>query len=67
MTAGCMAWGVLLGWLRLRTGSVWPAVFGHGVLNAAGGMVVMLAQAGVPLELALQVRLASPTASPQLL
>lgn len=43
MTVGCVAWGVLLGWLRLRSASVWPAVFAHGALNAAGGLIVILA------------------------
>lgn len=46
MVAGCVAWGVVLGWTRLRTGSVWPAVVGHGALNAAGGLVLLLAAAG---------------------
>lgn len=43
MTGGCVAWGVLLGWSRLRSGSVWPAVVGHGGLNAAAGVVVLFA------------------------
>lgn len=34
-TVFCVVIGAVLGWLRLRTGSVWPAVIGHGVLNAA--------------------------------
>ncbi|TRY16720.1 CPBP family intramembrane metalloprotease [Tessaracoccus rhinocerotis] len=46
MTGACIAWGVLFGWARLRTGSVWPAVFGHGALNAAGGMVMLFVAAG---------------------
>lgn len=46
MTAGCVAWGALLGWSRLRTGSVWPAVVGHGALNAAAGLIVLFAAAG---------------------
>ena len=53
MTAGCMAWGVLFGWSRLRTGSVWPAVVGHGALNASASMVVLVAAAGAPMDLAL--------------
>ncbi|MGW9628199.1 CPBP family intramembrane glutamic endopeptidase [Microbacterium sp. NPDC055521] len=46
MTAGCVAWGVLLGWLRLRSGSVWPAVFAHGAVNAAAGLPTLLYAAG---------------------
>ena len=47
MTGGCIVWGVLFGWSRLRSGSVWPAVIGHGALNAGAGLVVLLAAAGV--------------------
>lgn len=43
MVAGCVAWGVLFGWLRLRSGSVWPAVLAHGALNAAAGLVLIVA------------------------
>ncbi|MFF7291888.1 CPBP family intramembrane glutamic endopeptidase [Microbacterium sp. NPDC008134] len=43
MVGGCVAWGVLFGWLRLRSGSVWPAVIAHGALNAAAGMVLVVA------------------------
>lgn len=46
MVGGCVAWGALLGWARLRSASVWPAAIGHGALNAAGGLVVLLAAAG---------------------
>lgn len=30
--------GALLSWLRLRTGSVWPAVLARGAINAAAGL-----------------------------
>ncbi|MDR6865638.1 membrane protease YdiL (CAAX protease family) [Microbacterium resistens] len=46
MVGGCVAWGILLGWLRLRSGSVWPAVFAHGALNASAGMFVWFFAAG---------------------
>lgn len=46
MTAGCTVWGVLLGWLRLRSASVWPAVFAHGALNASVGLPVLFLAAG---------------------
>lgn len=52
MIGGCVAWGVLFGWLRLRSGSVWPAVVAHGSLNAAAGMVVLFAAAQPDLALA---------------
>ncbi|MFD5600316.1 CPBP family intramembrane glutamic endopeptidase [Leucobacter sp. NPDC058333] len=57
MTIGCIAWGTLLGWARLRTGSVWPAVFGHGALNASAAMIAVLAAAGAPLDPALAMPL----------
>ncbi|GAB3816041.1 CPBP family intramembrane metalloprotease [Tessaracoccus terricola] len=46
MVGACIAWGVLFGWTRMRTGSVWPAVFGHGALNAGGGMVMLFVVSG---------------------
>jgi membrane protease YdiL (CAAX protease family) len=52
MIAGCVAWGILLGWLRLRSASVWPAVLAHGALNAAGGLIVIFAAARPDLALA---------------
>lgn len=52
MVGGCVAWGVLLGWLRLRSASVWPAVLAHGSLNAVGGIVLLLAAAGETPDLA---------------
>ncbi len=53
MVGGCVAWGVLLGWLRLRSASVWPAVLAHGSLNAAGGLVLLLRAAGEQPDLAI--------------
>lgn len=53
MVGGCIAWGVLLGWSRLRSGSVWPAVIGHGGLNAAGGAILLFATAGEEVNFAL--------------
>ncbi|GAA5150450.1 CPBP family intramembrane metalloprotease [Microbacterium pseudoresistens] len=52
MTGGSIAWGVLLGWLRLRSASVWPAVLAHGTLNAAGGLVLILAASTPDMALA---------------
>ena len=53
MVGGCVAWGVLFGWARLRSGSVWPAVVGHGALNASAGLFLMVGAAGAPLDPAL--------------
>lgn len=52
MMGGCVAWGVLLGWLRLRSASVWPAVIAHGSLNASAGLIVIVAAAKPDLGLA---------------
>ena len=52
MIGGCVAWGALLGWLRLRSASVWPAVLAHGALNASGGLIVIFAAAKPDLALA---------------
>ncbi|WP_144880810.1 CPBP family intramembrane glutamic endopeptidase [Microbacterium paraoxydans] len=52
MIGGCVAWGVLFGWLRLRSGSLWPAVIAHGALNAAAGLVVIVAAVQPDLALA---------------
>lgn len=52
MVGGCVAWGVLLGWLRLRSGSLWPPVVAHGSLNAVGGLVLLLAAAGATPDMA---------------
>lgn len=53
MTAMCVVWGLLFGWTRLATGSVWPAVIAHGALNGSAGIVVLLGQADTPIDPAL--------------
>lgn len=52
MIGGCVAWGVLFGWLRLRSASLWPAVLAHGSLNAVGALVFVLVVAGETPDLA---------------
>lgn len=42
MMGGCILYGVLLGWLRLRTASIWPSVFAHGAFNATGGFLFLV-------------------------
>ncbi|GII90159.1 CPBP family intramembrane glutamic endopeptidase [Sinosporangium siamense] len=44
----CVIYGSLLGWTRLRTGSVWPAVVGHGAFNAAAAMPLILGSTADP-------------------
>ena len=52
MTGGCIAWGILLGWLRLRSASMWPAVFAHGMMNATAALVSLLYAAGTTFDMA---------------
>jgi len=41
------AFGAVLAWLRLASGSVWPAALGHGALNASAGMMLLFSDAGM--------------------
>jgi membrane protease YdiL (CAAX protease family) len=52
-TLVCVLLGTLLGWMRLATGSIWPAVLAHGSLNSLGPLVVILGYEGKPLDTAL--------------
>jgi membrane protease YdiL (CAAX protease family) len=52
MTIYCVIFGILFGWLRLATGSVWPAVFGHGAINAVGGFPYVIAAADQTIDTA---------------
>jgi uncharacterized protein len=52
MVVFCVVIGSLLGWLRLRSQSVWPCAIGHGFVNAAAGVPVLFAAAGVPIDTA---------------
>lgn len=53
MIVMCIVWGLLLGWTRLATGSVWPAVIAHGALNGTAGIVALVGQAGTSYDPAL--------------
>jgi len=46
MTWFCLSAGVFIGWVTLKAGSVWPAVFAHGALNglAAIGLLFVKGQ-----------------------
>ncbi|WP_375769991.1 CPBP family intramembrane metalloprotease [Archangium gephyra] len=52
-TVVCVLLGILLGWMRLATGSIWSAVIAHGSLNALGPIVIVLGHAGQPPDTAL--------------
>lgn len=53
MIGAGIAWGILIGWMRLRSASVWPAVLAHGTLNAAGGLILLVRAAGPQPDLAI--------------
>ncbi|MET1036514.1 MAG: CPBP family intramembrane glutamic endopeptidase [Arthrobacter sp.] len=44
-----ISFGAVLAWLRLASGSVWPAALAHGSLNASAGLMVVFAVPG-PLD-----------------
>jgi uncharacterized protein len=46
MVVGTVLFGILIGWLRMRSGSVWPSVVAHGSLNAMGGLFAIVVAAG---------------------
>ncbi len=49
MTGLTLTYGVLLAWLRVRSGSVWPAALAHGALNAEAGTVAVFLTPADPL------------------
>jgi membrane protease YdiL (CAAX protease family) len=46
----CLIFGVILGWLRLASGSVWPAVLGHAAIDASAAAILAFGQAGQPID-----------------
>jgi membrane protease YdiL (CAAX protease family) len=60
MTVNCTIVGIILGWTRLATGSIWPAVLGHAGFNASAGAAYIFGRAGVEYDQA-QVTLAGWT------
>jgi membrane protease YdiL (CAAX protease family) len=50
MMSGCIVYGIMLGWLRLRTASVWPSVFAHGAFNATAGFLALVIAANTSAE-----------------
>lgn len=52
MTIFCVIFGIVLGWLRLATDSVWPAVIAHGAINAVGEFTYVVAASGQKIDTA---------------
>lgn len=50
MIVMCTLVGAVFGWLRLRSGSVWPAALAHAAFNGAAGTFLLFAQAGEPID-----------------
>ena len=50
MTLMCVLMGVLLGWTRLATGSIWPSVIAHASINALPGFMFALQREGTELD-----------------
>ncbi|WP_294180179.1 CPBP family intramembrane glutamic endopeptidase [uncultured Schumannella sp.] len=46
MCGMCIVVGGVFGWLRVRSGSVWPAALAHGAFNAAAGLSLLVGAAG---------------------
>jgi uncharacterized protein len=44
----CVLFGIVIGWLRLATGSVWPAVIAHASLNGTAGLILLVGDAARP-------------------
>lgn len=50
MLGMCTVVGAVFGWLRLRSGSVWPAPFAHSAFNASAGSFLLFARSGAPVD-----------------
>lgn len=46
MVGFCILMGIIFGWLRLVSGSIWPAVVAHGALNGSGGAFLLFHKSG---------------------
>lgn len=53
MVLFCMLWAPILGWLRLRSGSVIAASIAHGAINAAAGLPILVIAGGNDLTVGL--------------
>ena len=50
MVGTCILVGAVFGWLRLRSGSVWPAALAHAAFNGAAGSYLLFAEAGANID-----------------
>lgn len=50
MMGMCTVVGGVFGWLRLRSGSVWPSALAHGSFNAAAGLSIVFSSASQPFD-----------------
>lgn len=50
MVVFCVLLSVLLSWLRLASGSIWPSAIAHGFINGSVGLGALVAAAGHPLH-----------------
>ena len=51
MSGMCIVIGSVLAWMRLRSGTVWPAALGHAAFNAGAGFIFILGAAGQKLDM----------------
>jgi uncharacterized protein len=52
MILSTIVMGVLVGWLRLASGSIWPAVIAHAAINGSAGLSYVFVQAGAGVDTA---------------
>jgi uncharacterized protein len=50
MCGMCILVGGVFGWLRIASGTVWPAALAHGTFNAAAGLSVVFSAADFPID-----------------
>lgn len=52
MVGMCTVVGAIFGWLRIRSGSIWPAALAHGSFNASAGISLLFSATGRPVDTA---------------
>ncbi len=50
MTALCVVFGVIFGWLRIRTRSLWASVIAHAALNGTAGAIYLFHAEHAPID-----------------